>query len=229
MTRILLVDDDKDIRQLLTLYLQNEGYNIIEAENGEEAIEMMNKHHPDIVLLDVMMPKKDGFTIVQEIRQSGNAVPVLMLTARQEDMDLIQGLTYGADDYIKKPFNPLEVIARVKAMLRRVNQFQLSQSSEARLIGPFELREDERLILKENEPLALTKREFDLLSLLLTQAKRVFTAEELYEKIWQEDALGSSSNAVMVLIHKLREKVEETPKSPRYIQTVWGVGYKLEP
>ncbi|MGA9232761.1 MAG: response regulator transcription factor [Exiguobacterium oxidotolerans] len=229
MPTILIVDDEADIRQLLRLYLQNDGYELLEASNGEEALQYVETHPIDLMLLDVMMPKRDGFSTVQAVRQAGHTFPVLMLTAKQEDLDKIQGLTFGADDYIGKPFNPLEVLARIKAMLRRVQQYHPPVAASALQVGPFTLRADERLILKHHTPLALTRREFDVFALLLTHPKRVFPAEELYERIWQEEALGSATNAVMVLMHKLREKVEDSPKQPRHLQTVWGVGYKVEP
>ena len=229
MPTILIVDDEADIRQLLRLYLQNDGYELLEASNGEEALQYVETHPIDLMLLDVMMPKRDGFSTVQAVRQAGHTFPVLMLTAKQEDLDKIQGLTFGADDYIGKPFNPLEVLARIKAMLRRVQQYHPPVAASTLQVGPFTLRADERLILKHHTPLALTRREFDVLALLLMHPKRVFPAEELYERIWQEEALGSATNAVMVLMHKLREKVEDSPKQPRYLQTVWGVGYKVEP
>lgn len=229
MPTILIVDDEADIRQLLRLYLQNENYLILEAANGEEALELVQQQPIDLMVLDVMMPVRDGFSTVQAIRQANYTFPVLMLTAKQEDLDKIQGLTFGADDYIGKPFNPLEVIARIKAMLRRVAQYQVPLSASSLQVGPFTLRQEERVILKETTPLPLTRREFDCLALLLNHPRRVFSADELYERIWQEEALGSATNAVMVLIHKLREKIEDMPKEPRYLQTVWGVGYKVEP
>ncbi len=145
-----------------------------------------------------------------------------MLTAKREDMDKIQGLTFGADDYIGKPFNPLEVVARVKALLRRVSQYHVPITASAVQVGPFTLKEDERVIFKYDVPLALTRREFDCLALFLNHPRRVFSADDLYERVWQEEALGSASNAVMVLIHKLRDKIEDVPKEPRYLQTVWA-------
>lgn len=229
MPTLLIVDDEADIRQLLRLYLTNEGYEIIEAENGEEALATLATRPVDAMLLDVMMPVRDGFSTVQAARAAGHTLPVLMLTAKREDMDKIQGLTFGADDYIGKPFNPLEVVARVKALLRRVSQYHVPTTASAIQVGPFTLKEDERVIFKYDVPLALTRREFDCLALFLSHPRRVFSADDLYERVWQEEALGSASNAVMVLIHKLRDKIEDVPKEPRHLQTVWGVGYKVEP
>lgn len=225
---ILLVDDEKDIVDLLEIYLSNDGYSILKASNGLEALDILNRQEVDLIILDLMMPKMDGIQACLKIREQKN-MPIIMLSAKTQDMDKIMGLSTGADDYVTKPFNPLELLARVKSQLRRYTRLNVPSA-----IKDNELEVDDLIInistheVKiEGRDVKLTPREFAILELLARNRGIVFSIERIYESVWGE-AFFESDNTVMVHIRKIREKTEENPRQPKYIKTVWGVGYKIE-
>ncbi|WP_088547942.1 response regulator transcription factor [Paenibacillus aquistagni] len=226
MYTVLIVDDDSEIRDVIHVYLRNEGYRVLEAADGQEALDMLKSNSVQLIILDVMMPKMDGIKTCLKIRET-STIPIIMLSAKEEDIDKIIGLTTGADDYITKPFNPLELLARVKAQLRR-QTFTINEESDS-TIRIQDLMIDiakHSVTLKSNE-VSLTRLEFSILELLASHPGQVFSAEKIYESVWKEP-YGYSDNTVMVHIRNLREKLEENPRDPRYIKTVWGVGYKIE-
>ncbi|WP_125153061.1 response regulator transcription factor [Clostridium rectalis] len=226
---ILIVDDEKEIRDLIAIYLENEGYYAIKAENGIKAIEALEKKRVDLIILDIMMPKMDGIEACMKIREEKN-MPIIMLSAKTEDMDKIWGLTAGADDYVTKPFNPLELIARVKSQLRRYKKFNtnLNVINENIVeIDELTINTDTHEVKVGEREVKLTPREFDILELLARNKGIVFSIEKIYERVWKEEFF-KSDNTVMVHIRKLREKIEENPRKPKYVKTVWGVGYKVE-
>lgn len=226
MYTVLIVDDDSEIRDVIHVYLRNEGYRVLEAGDGQEALDMLKSNSVQLIILDVMMPKMDGIKTCLKIRET-STIPIIMLSAKEEDIDKIIGLTTGADDYITKPFNPLELLARVKAQLRR-QTFTINEESDS-TIRIQDLMIDiakHSVTLKSNE-VSLTRLEFSILELLASHPGQVFSAEKIYESVWKEP-FGYSDNTVMVHIRNLREKLEENPRDPRYIKTVWGVGYKIE-
>ncbi|WP_044641259.1 response regulator transcription factor [Risungbinella massiliensis] len=225
-TTILLVDDEVEIRQLVAIYLQNEGYRLLEASNGVEALEWVQKEEIDLVVLDLMMPLKDGITTCQEIRQT-HTMPIIMLTAKTEEIHKIQGLSIGADDYITKPFHPLELVARIKSQLRRYQTYGTKPGNLSELVlGELTVYLDQHEVYRGQQKIDLSPKEFAILTLLAENPGKVYSLEKIYEKVWKEDFIPSY-NTVMVHIRKLREKIEPDPKKPIYIQTVWGVGYKL--
>lgn len=230
--KILVVDDEKEIRNLIQIYLKNEGYDTVTAEDGIEALKALEKENFQLIILDIMMPRMDGIEACMKIRQEKN-MPIIMLSAKSEDMDKIMGLTTGADDYITKPFNPLELVARVKSQLRRYIRFNNQELvNEVKQEGVIEVDD---LIINVNthevkidgKDVKLTPREFDILELLARNRGMVFSIERIYEAVWQE-AFMESDNTVMVHIRKIREKIEKDSRKPEYIKTVWGVGYKIE-
>lgn len=225
---ILIVDDEKEIRDLIEIYLSNEGYETIKASNGVEALELVDKHHVDLIILDIMMPKKDGIQACMELRKTKN-MPVIMLSAKSQDMDKILGLTSGADDYLTKPFNPLELIARVKSQLRRYYTLNADKprNDSVLTLDDITININTREVKKGNDSIKLTKTEFDMLEYMTRNTGIVLSVEKIYENVWKEEFL-ESENTVMVHIRKLREKIEDDPRNPRYIKTVWGVGYKVE-
>lgn len=225
---ILIVDDEKEIRDLIEIYLANEGYETLKATNGVEALEMADKNHVDLIILDIMMPKKDGIQACMELRKTKN-MPVIMLSAKTQDMDKILGLTSGADDYLTKPFNPLELIARVKSQLRRYYTLnsEKPRNENILVLDDIVINISTREVKKGNDLIKLTKTEFDMLEYMTRNTGIVLSVEKIYENVWKEEFLGSE-NTVMVHIRKLREKIEDDPRNPRYIKTVWGVGYKVE-
>ena len=229
--KILVVDDEKEIADLLDVYLKNDGYTVYKFYNGTDALACLKKTLPDLALLDVMLPDIDGFHICQKIRES-YYFPVIMLTAKIADTDKIMGLTIGADDYITKPFNPLEVVARVKTQLRRAGHYNQSaaapeESVEYDIRGLTIQRESHKCTLFGRE-LALTPIEFSILWYLCSRQGRVVPSEELFEAVWKEKYLQNSNNTVMAHIARLREKMNEPPRNPKFIKTVWGVGYEIE-
>ncbi|MFL1675587.1 response regulator transcription factor [Paenibacillus dendritiformis] len=229
MTRILIVDDDKEIADLIEIYLRNEGYQLFKAHDGVEALSVLERDPVDLVILDIMMPKLDGMSVCLKIREK-QAIPVLMLSAKAEDMDKIMGLMTGADDYMVKPFNPLELVARVKSLLRRTYQLnaQIQAGSEPAgviRIQDLEINKATHSVRVNGQPIHLTSMEFEILYVMASHPGRVYSAEELYERVWQESFNGSH-NTVAVHISKLRDKLEA--HGDKYIQTVWGVGYKIE-
>ncbi|MBP2031554.1 DNA-binding response OmpR family regulator [Clostridium algifaecis] len=225
---LLVVDDEKEIRDLIGIYLENQGYKVIKAKDGIEAVDIIENKYIDLVILDVMMPNMDGIKTCINIRKSKN-MPIIMLSAKTQDMDKILGLTTGADDYITKPFNPLELIARVKSQLRRYKEFNVTNNQEKGIIKVDDLviNTETHEVKVSGKNVKLTPREFDILKLLAMNKGIVFSMEKIYEKVWKQNFF-ESDNTVMVHIRKIREKIEENPRKPRFIKTVWGVGYKIE-
>ena len=227
---ILVLDDEAEIADLVELFLKNEGYNVYKFYSSSEAIKCINSTPLDLALLDVMLPDTDGFTILRKIREEGFRFPVIMLTAKVEDNDKIIGLSLGADDYITKPFNPLEMVSRVKAQLRRYTLYNGAETLENKEIfdsaGLIVNHQTHVCTLYEKE-IALTPTEFNILWLLCENAGKVVSTEEIFEKIWNEKYLDSN-NTVMVHIRRIREKLNEPSRNPKFIKTVWGVGYKIE-
>lgn len=228
MYNILVCDDDRDIRNALKIYLSGEGYGIVEAANGSEALERLAAEEIHLVLMDIMMPLMDGMTATARIRQESN-VPVILLTAKGEDMDKVAGLTVGADDYVTKPFNPLEVIARVKAQLRRYAYLGGIKAQPPRTLrsGDIELDDETKEVTLCGEEVALTPTEYEILKLLMQNPGKVFSSKEIYQKIWNDVPIGAEGT-VAVHIRHIREKLEIDPGNPRYVKVVWGKGYKLE-
>lgn len=227
MYNILICDDERDIVNALKIYLANPKYKIIEAFNGREAVETVKKEDVHLILLDIMMPILDGISAMAEIRKESN-VPIILLTAKSEDCDKILGLNLGADDYITKPFNPVEVIARVNSQLRRYMRLGGSTSSQNVLTsGGLELDDDQKEVTVDGEKINLTPIEYDILKLLLQNKGKVFSPKEIYRRVWKDDPTGCD-NTVAVHIRHLREKTEINPAEPRYIRVVWGQGYKFE-
>lgn len=229
---ILIADDEAEIRSLVEIYLNNEGYRVLQAENGEQALAVIGEQAVDLVILDVMMPGLDGIAACMQIRKEHH-MPILMLSAKTDEMDKVHGLTAGADDYLGKPFHPMELIARVKSQLRRFTQFnrmaaegQIPSQDEIQ-VGGLVINTATHEVLLNGRPVKLTPTEFSILELLARNRGIVFNAERIYERVWKESAY-ESDNAVMVHIYNLREKLEENPKKPQIIKTVWGVGYKIE-
>lgn len=221
---ILVVDDDKDIRELVTVYIQTENFNVDKASNGEEALKLIEEKNYDLVILDIMMPKIDGIQTLIEIRKN-HTMPVIFLTAKNEEIDMIQGLALGADDYIAKPFSSMELIARVKSHLRRYTLFNNPDKSVI-TIGDLTLDTDMRSVTIDGKEVSLTPTEYKILELFCKNRNMVFSVEQIYENIWRNKfAVGDTS--IMVHITKLRQKIEKDPKNPEYIKTVWGVGYKI--
>lgn len=222
---ILIVDDDKEIRDLVSLYLEGEIFYTDKASNGEEALKKLEEKNYDLVILDIMMPKKDGMETLMEIRKKYK-MPVIFLTAKNEEIDMIKGLSLGADDYISKPFSSLELIARVKAQLRRYTVLNSNNDDKIIRIGELELNTEMHMITIEGDEVKVTPTEYKILELMCRNRNKVFTVEELYECIWREK-YSVSDTSIMVHITKLRRKIEKDPKNPEYIKTVWGVGYKI--
>ena len=225
MQAILICDDEKDIRDALRIYLKGAGYETMEAENGRELLDLLQSHKPDLVLLDIMMPVMDGLTALAELRRSGD-LPVIILTAKGEDSDKIAGLNLGADDYITKPFNAMEVLARLRAVLRRTGR-ERKDSPSVLVVGGIELDDDAKIVFCEGEEISVTPKEYDILKLLMENPGKVFSSQEIYQKVWQDIPLGPEGT-VAVHIRHLREKLEIDPAEPRYIKVVWGKGYKME-
>lgn len=227
MYRILICDDQKDIVNALKIYLTPEGYDLYEAYNGQEAVELCRKTPMDLILLDVMMPVMDGVTATARIREFSNA-PIILLTAKSETEDKVLGLNVGADDYITKPFVPVEVLARIRSQLRRYARMDSrTEDKEILTIGGISLDDRTKAVTVEGEPVSLTPTEYSILHLLMTNPGKVYSTKALYEAVWQEAALGSEGS-VAVHIRHLREKIEINPSEPRYLKVMWGQGYKLE-
>lgn len=225
---ILLVDDEKEIIDLLEIYLKNEGYRLLRASNGMEALGVLNKETVDLIVLDIMMPKMDGIEACLKIREQKN-MPIIMLSAKSQDMDKILGLSSGADDYVSKPFNPLELLARIKSQLRRYTRLNVPQANTSHEIEVDELTINTLTheVKVDGREVKLTPREFAILELLARHRGTVWSIEKIYEAVWQEPYFDSD-NTVMVHIRKIREKIEDNPRKPKFIKTVWGVGYKVE-
>lgn len=224
---ILVCDDDKAIVDAIGIYLENEGYTVFKAFNGLEAIEGIHEHDIHLIIMDIMMPKMDGIRATMEIRKR-NSIPLIMLSAKSEDYDKILGLNIGADDYMGKPFNPLELIARVKSQLRRYTTWgALETKSHLYQSGGLAIDDESKKVTVDGEEVHLTPVQYKIVKLLTANAGRVFTIEEIYEKVWKEPAFNPE-NTVTVHIRKIREKIEINPSEPKYLKVVWGVGYKVE-
>ncbi len=227
--KILVVDDDKEIADAIKKLLTFEGYDVIKAYNGMEALDALVTNDIQLILLDVMMPKLDGLSTTMKIRESKN-IPIIILSAKSEDSDKILGLSMGADDYVTKPFNPQELVARVKSQLRRYmflgDMGNIKKSSQI-VVGGLSLDTETKEFKVDGELVKLTPTEFKIMEFLISNAGIVFSAEKIYEKVWQEEAY-SAENTVMVHISRIREKIEINPKEPKYLKVVWGIGYKIE-
>lgn len=229
MAKILVCDDDKDIVEAIDIYLTQEGYEVLKAYDGDEAIKVLKRNEVDLLIMDVMMPRLDGIRATLKIREN-MSLPIIILSAKSEDADKILGLNIGADDYITKPFNPLELVARVKSRLRRYTQLgstaRSDNQSEFRT-GGLVIRDDLKEVTVDGEKVKLTPIEYNILLLLVKNQGKVFSINQIYENIWNEEAIGAD-NTVAVHIRHIREKIEINPKEPRYLKVVWGVGYKVE-
>lgn len=225
---ILVVDDEKEIRDLIAIYLKNEGYKVLQANNGEEGLAIIRKNQVHLIVLDIMMPKIDGIHMCMKVREIAD-MPIIMLSAKTQDIDKILGLTTGADDYVTKPFNPLELIARIKSQLRRYMKMGsgIAQNKNEIEIGNMHINTATHKVFVEGQEIKLTPREFSILELLARNRGIVFSTDQIYERVWNEQSF-QSENTVMVHIRKIRQKIEENPRKPHYIKTVWGVGYKIE-
>ena len=228
MASILICDDDKEIAAGIEVYLKNEGYQTYLAHNGEEALSVLAQTEVQLILMDIMMPKLDGLQATMEIRKSRN-IPIIMLSAKSEDRDKITGLSLGADDYVTKPFNPLELVARVKSQLRRFTVLGSAPPVEAGVftVGGLTIDDNRKTVTVDGEERRLTPLEYKIALLLIRNPGRVFSIDEIYERVWGEEAY-SADNTVAVHIRRIREKIEFDPKNPNYIKVVWGIGYKME-
>lgn len=228
MANILVCDDDKEIVDAIEIYLSQDGYKIYKAYDGEQAIQILDKEEIHLLIMDIMMPKLDGIRATLKIREY-SSIPIIILSAKSEDTDKILGLNIGADDYICKPFNPLELVARVKSNLRRYTSLgSLTGENKAIYqVGGLVLNDDTKQVTMDDEPVKMTPIEYNILLLLMKNQGRVFSINQIYESIWNEDAIGAD-NTVAVHIRHIREKIEINPKEPRYLKVVWGVGYKID-
>ena len=227
MANILICDDDRDIVAALKIYLSSEGYTIFEAYNGKQALEAVRQHDIQLILMDVMMPELDGIAATAALRQESN-VPIILLTAKSEGSDKVLGLNMGADDYITKPFDPMEVIARVKSQLRRYTTLGgQARENDLLTVGGISMDDAAKQVTVDGEPVSLTPIEYNILKLLLSRPGQVFSSAQIYELVWNDPSLGSE-NTVAVHIRHLREKIEIDPSNPRYLTVVWGLGYKME-
>lgn len=226
MYTVLVCDDERDIVSSLEIYLKSEGYNVLSAFDGNEALRLMRTQTVHLVLMDIMMPHMDGLTALMRIREISDA-PVIFTTAKSEDNDVILGLNLGADDYVTKPFNPMELMARVRSQLRRYTVLGGKKTDEALTIGGVEIRDAEKRVTVDGEDVSLTPTEYDILLLLAKSPGRVFSPAEIYRTVWNDEPFSSDST-VAVHIRHLREKIEFDPAKPRYIKVVWGQGYKME-
>ena len=224
---ILVCDDEKEIADAIEIYLINEGYKVYKATNGLEAIVLLDQHDMQLIIMDIMMPKMDGIEATMKIREE-HQIPLIILSAKSEDYDKILGLNIGADDYMTKPFNPLELIARVKSQLRRYTRLgSIEEKQDYYQTGGLVLDDEQKIVTVDGEEVHLTPVQFNILRFLLMNAGRVFSIEEIYEKVWNEPSFHPE-NTVAVHIRKIREKIEINPKEPKYLKVVWGIGYKIE-
>ena len=230
---ILVVDDEKEIADVVEIYLLNQGYKVFKANNGLEGMKIVDKEDIHLAIIDMMMPKMDGATMIMKLREKHN-FPVIILSAKSEEVDQIMGLNIGADDYENKPFKPLELMARVNSQLRRYTKYMNISDDDAGekedeglyIIGGLELNENKRIVSVDDKPVKITPIEFKILNLLMKNPGRVFSSEEIYEKVWNENAINTDT--VMVHIRNIREKIELDSKKPKYLKVVWGVGYKID-
>ncbi|MCC0630759.1 MULTISPECIES: response regulator transcription factor [unclassified Clostridioides] len=231
---ILVVEDEKEIADAIEIYLLNQGYNVFKGYNGLEGLKVIEKQEIHLAIVDIMMPKMDGITLTMKLRENHN-FPVIMLSAKSEEVDKIMGLNIGADDYVTKPFKPLELLARVNSQLRRYTKYlnlignkeqNVETNDSIFAIGGLELNENTKEVSIDGKYIKTTPIEFKILSLLMRNAGRVFSADEIYERVWNENAVNTDT--VMVHVRNIREKIEIDPKNPKYLKVVWGVGYKIE-
>lgn len=229
MAKILVCDDDKEIVEAIDIYLTQEGHEVLKAYDGEEALKVLKEQEVDLLVIDVMMPRLDGIRATLKIREENN-IPIIILSAKSEDADKILGLNVGADDYVTKPFNPLELVARVKSQLRRYTQLGstvLNKNEAIYTTGGLMVNDDLKEVSVDGEPVKMTPIEYNILLLLVKNQGKVFSIDQIYENIWNEDAI-EVDNTVAVHIRHIREKIEINPKEPRYLKVVWGIGYKIE-
>ncbi len=230
VNHVLIVEDDKEIREGVEIYLKSQGYVVFQAANGIEGLEVIEKEEIHLAIVDVMMPRMDGIAMTIRLREKHD-FPVIFLSAKSEEVDKIMGLNMGADDYVTKPFTPMELLARVNSQLRRYRKFLeklegVEKPSNIHTIGGLELNEDTVEVTVDGEPVKVTPIEYKILQLLIKNPGRVFSAEEIYERVWNERAI--STDTIMVHVRNIREKIEINPKEPKYLKVVWGVGYKIE-
>ena len=229
MYNILVVDDDREIVKAIEIYLTKEGYHILKAYDGEEALKVIKENEIHLVILDIMMPNKDGIETLEEIRKT-KTIPVIMLSAKSEDYDKIEGLNTGADDYVTKPFNPLELIARVNSCIRRYVNFGNLNSQEqkkALKTGGLEIYDETKQVIADGKEIKLTATEYNILKFLLENKGKVYSISQIYENVWNEESYGAE-NIIAVHIRHIREKIEINPKEPKYLKVIWGIGYKVE-
>ena len=229
MYNILVVDDDREIVGAIEIYLKKEGYNIIKAYNGNEALEKVKENEIHLIILDIMMPEKDGLETLEELRKN-KSIPVILLSAKSEDYDKIGGLNQGADDYITKPFNPLELIARVNSQIRRYVSLGAMEKKDNKKIyrtGELILDDETKKVTVDGKEVKLTATEFNILKFLLKNKGKVYSIPQIYENVWNEESYGAE-NIIAVHIRHIREKIEINPKEPRYLKVIWGIGYKIE-
>ncbi|MGD6834468.1 response regulator transcription factor [Sutcliffiella halmapala] len=224
---VLVVDDEKEIRDAIEIYLKNEGVRVLKAKDGVEALEMLHENQVHLILLDVMMPRLDGISATYRIREEKN-IPIIILSAKSEDTDKILGLQVGADDYVTKPFNPMELVARVKSQLRRYVSLGTFEGIRKVIdLNGLTLDKEAKEVAVQGEPVKLTPIEYKIVDLLMSNAGRVYSINDIYERVWKEPGYNAE-NTVAVHIRKIREKIEIDPKNPRYLKVVWGIGYKME-
>lgn len=229
MYNVLVVDDDKEIVGAIEIYLKKEGYHIVKAYNGNQALKAIQENEIHLIILDIMMPEKDGMETLEEIRKD-KSIPVILLSAKSEDYDKIGGLNSGADDYITKPFNPLELIARVNSNLRRyvsLGSLENKDSSKIYQTGELVINDETKMVTVDGKEVKLTATEFNILKFLLENKGKVYSIPEIYENVWKEEGFGAE-NIIAVHIRHIREKIEINPKDPKYLKVIWGVGYKIE-
>ena len=227
INHVLIVEDDKEIREGVQIYLQSQGYKVFQAADGIEGLEVLEKEEIHLAIIDIMMPRMDGIRMTMKLREKYD-FPVIMLSVKSEEVDKITGLNIGADDYVTKPFTPMELMARVNSQLRRYRRFleKLVPQENVHVIGGLEINEDTVEVTMDGNPVKLTPIEYKILLLLAKNPGRVFSSEEIYERVWQEKAINTDT--IMVHVRNIREKIEIDPKKPKYLKVVWGVGYKLE-
>lgn len=230
MNHVLVVEDDKEIREGVEIYLKSQGYEVFQAADGVEGLEVIEKEDIHLAIVDIMMPRMDGISMVVKLREKYD-FPVIFLSAKSEEVDKIMGLNMGADDYVTKPFTPMELLARVNSQLRRYRRFMeklgdKEENSRIHTIGGLEINEDNVEVTVDGEPVKMTPIEYKILLLLMKNPGRVFSAEEIYERVWNERAINTDT--IMVLVRNIREKIEVNPREPKYLKVVWGVGYKIE-
>ena len=230
MNHVLVVEDDKEIREGVEIYLKSQGYEVFQAADGVEGLEVIEKEDVHLAIVDIMMPRMDGISMVVKLREKYD-FPVIFLSAKSEEVDKIMGLNMGADDYVTKPFTPMELLARVNSQLRRYRRFMerlgdKEENSRIHTIGGLEINEDNVEVTGDGEPVKMTPIEYKILLLLMKNPGRVFSAEEIYERVWNERAINTDT--IMVHVRNIREKIEVNPREPKYLKVVWGVGYKIE-